>query len=423
MEEYDVVIAGCGIAGAVAGAVALKNNMHTCIIEKNRRELIGRKVCGELMTQKALNILRNETGISINEYLLKGLEMRSSSGHALHFREPLCTVDRWQLGQKLTEGLLDEGADIIHEKAVAPVGESCITGVKTSRAVHYGTITMDCSGVAAALRRKVIAYESEPLGVAYKEHVIVRTPFAAEYALLMFNKEVIPSGYMWCFPKSEYELNVGAGGLLQEKASLKQVLEKLLKTLDITVKRRESPGYGVVPLGTPLASLVYPGLLLCGDAAHHVNPLTGEGIAPAVAAGYCAGGAAAEAIKNNDVSVRGLWKYNVDFAREYGKVHTPLVVARNFLVSLSDEELTYFLENMATGDDLRELIKGKIHFNVKRKVKILLKNWKRSELLIRFYKAFKRMEKIRTLYEGYPEEPEKFSLWKQGLDRHMELTY
>jgi hypothetical protein len=55
-------------------------------------------------------------------------------------------------------------------------------------------------------------------------------------------------------------------------------------------------------------------------------------------------------------------------------------------------------------------------------VKILLKNWRRSELLIRFYKAFNLMEKVRTHYENYPEGPEKFSLWKQELDRSMELT-
>lgn len=411
----DIVIAGCGIAGAVAGLAALKKKENVLIIEKNRRESVGRKICGELITQEALQFLRNEFNFSIQNYPLKGLEVCSSSGHTLHVPEPLSTIDRYTLGQALLTTVMDKGAEVVCGRVLKPVGESCVQSVKTRDTVYPGKVFIDCSGASAVLRRKIIPFPSEIIGIAYKENIFVKEPVSLQYAQLIFDKEIVPSGYMWCFPKNEYELNVGVGGIVKGKASLKKILDKTLNNLNITVKRRETPGFGIVPLGGPLSNMVYPGLLVCGDAASHVNPLTGEGIAPAVAAGYYAGTTAAKAVKNDDISVEGLWEYNINFATSFGMAHAPLVLARNFLVSLSDEELTYFLENIVTGEDLHKLIKGKPPSTSK----IIItgaRTWRKPKFLFQLYSVFTVMNKMRNLYKNYPESPHEYSSWLKSLN-------
>ena len=416
----DICIAGCGIAGAVAGLTALKQGAHVCIIEKNKKELIGRKVCGELITQKALTFLKKEFSISVDKYLLKGLEFVSSSGFSLYVPEPLCTIDRHALGQALLNAVVDNSGEVVCETVKAPLGNTYVKGVKTQNSAYPSTVTIDCSGAAAVLRRTFISFHPEPLGVAYKENIILKEPIHTEYAKIIFDKKLIPSGYVWCFQKSEYELNVGAGGLVRGTIPFKEILKKVLGTLDIKIRKRENPGFGVVPLGRPLPSLVYPGLLVCGDAAHHVNPLTGEGIAPAVTAGYYAGKTAADAVITGNVSVEGLWRYNTDFAREYGIAHTSLIAARNFLVSLSDEELDYFMQNIVTGEDISNLIKGIIPDDKRKMIKIFLNNWRRTEFLSRLYSVFRIMNKIKALYRAYPETADKFSPWQYALDSLME---
>jgi digeranylgeranylglycerophospholipid reductase len=417
VKKYDLIIAGCGIAGAIAGLTALKENLSVCIIEKNRKEAVGRKPCGELTTQEVLEWLKKEFRISFNGHPLKGLEICVPSGHKSHVREPLCTIDRWQFGQLLVAEVVKRGAEIVCDSVKDPLGIP-VTGVKTKNSIFQSTVTIDCSGVSSVLRRRVAPLNPELLGVAYKEILLLKEPLNTEYAMLIFDKNVIPAGYVWCFAKSEYELNVGAGGLVHGKASLKKKLETAIRNLKISVKKRESPGYGVVPLGGPLPSLVYPGLLVCGDAAGHVNPLTGEGIAAAVKAGHLAGLTAAKAVQKNDSSVKGMWQYNIDFAKTYGVTLTPLVVARDFLVSLSDESLSYFLENIITDHDLGQLIKGKIPHK-RRILQPFFHSWGKARLLYQLYKVFRRMNKIKQLYERYPAEPAEFPSWQKSLDFYL----
>ena len=420
-KVYDVVIVGCGMAGAVAGLTALKKGLNVCIVEKNERELIGRKMCGELTSESIVKWLRNTFNLSIDSYLLKGMEICSSSGFTSHTAGSLCMIDRWQVGQTMLENLLDRGAEVHHGIVEGPIIESSVRGVRTKDSVFYGTVTIDCSGVPSVVRRKLI-FEPQLLGVAYRETLVLKDPVEIEYAMLLLDKNILPSGYLWCFPKSEYELNVGAGGLVQG-GSLKETLGKAIEPLGITpqITRREFSGFSVVPLGRPLPSMVYPGLLVCGDAASHVNPLTGGGIAPALTAGYLAANTSAEAVENNDVSTKGMWKYNCDFAKGYGMKHAALVAARDFLVSLSDEELTYFLENIAVEGDLGQLMSGKVPSQRRGTLRTFLDNWRNSGLLLRSYRAFELMRKIRTHYEHYPDEPEKFSAWQKTLDQYIKV--
>lgn len=427
-EKYDIVIVGCGIAGATAGLAALKEGLKICIIDRKKSDSIGKKICGELMPQKTLEWLKNEFKIHVDYYSLKGLQictvsehknLCSSSESRIRVEEPLCTIDRWQFGQTMVEELVDRGADLYHESVEGPVvAGASVKGVKTKDSRTFrGTVTIDCSGVSSVLRRHIFPdpVNFNTFGIAYKEDLVLKEPIIKKYGTIMFDKSIAPSGYMWCFPKSEYVLNTGVGGVGARQAGFKNILDKIITAHAFAVRERKNTGFGVLPLGRPLPSMVYPGLLVCGDAAFQVNPLTGEGIAPAVTAGYTAAQVAAQAVQNKDTSVKGMWKYNVEFARQYGVIFASLLVLKDFWLSLPGEELAYLMERMIISEDMAQLETSE-EPPLRRKVAVVSDNWRKMTLLYRLYAVARKMKKIRTLYKEYPETPEEFPLWNQKVE-------
>jgi geranylgeranyl reductase family protein len=422
MQEYDVVIAGCGISGAIAGLTALEQDLEVCIVERLAQNEVGRKICGDLMVQESLQEIRQRFGISVQEFPLKGLEIRSSGGNILHVPIPLCTVNRWHLGQAFVHTLLDRGC-ALHRGAVnRPVRKNgSIAGVKTKKDVLYGAVTIDSSGVSAVVRRKVphLSFQPDVLGLAYREIISVTDPLDLEYGVLWFDKQLIPAGYFWCFPKSSQEVNIGAGGLVKGHLQLKEKLAAFTKHMGLEIDKKKDAGWGVVPLGRSLASQVTGGLLVCGDAANHVNPLTGEGIAPAIQDGYDAGITAAEAIHDTNTSVRGLWKYNIKYAQGYGKVHAPLVLLRDFLASLTDEALHFFLKTLVSGREFGDLLEGKLPPITWRTASRVLSHPKRLGLCKKVYTVLQRMRQVQHLYDQFPSEPDGLLSWKNTREKIM----
>ncbi len=419
-ETYDIIIVGCGMAGALAGLAALQEDLTVCIVERKQREFIGKKTCGELIPQKICEWLKNDFALAIEYYPLKGLTICSKyetihAEGALHIEEPLCTIDRWKFGQILVDELLKRGVHLKHETVRGLVYGTCLKGVKTEDSVLHGAVTIDCSGVFSVLRKKVMkdSRAVQSFGIAYKENITMRESHALESAVLMFDTSVVPSGYIWYFPKSEYTLNAGVGGLVQGKG-LREILANVVEA-HFSIEKRTHAGFGILPLGMPLPSVVGPGLLVCGDAACHVNPLTGEGIAPALMGGYSAGKVAARAVQNSDTSVRGMWQYNSECARRYGAIFGPLFVLRDFLLSLSQKELTFLLDRLITSEELAQLEKHWSSPSLKRMLTVFLTNWRNLPLLYKLNTVLKRMMEIRNHYECYPEGPEGFLQWRQDL--------
>ncbi|MFQ5770911.1 MAG: hypothetical protein ACE5HX_10280, partial [bacterium] len=157
---------------------------------------------------------------------------------------------------------------------------------------------------------------------------------------LYFGREVAPGGYLWVFPKNDRVANVGIG-ISGEYARYKSAKKYLQEFID-----KRFPGAAVlytvvggVPCATTLRKIVADGLMLVGDAAHQVNPISGGGIVTAMIAGQIAGRMAAQAIAENDVSEDKLKQYATEWHYTEGRNHERLYRLKKAVYRLTDDDL------------------------------------------------------------------------------------
>jgi hypothetical protein len=154
------------------------------------------------------------------------------------------------------------------------------------------------------------------------QYVVSNIAFDPDALYLHFGETIAPHGYAWIFPKGVGVANVGLGVI-----ALKAQGRTARDYLDAYVARRYPEGaisgstVGGVIVGTTLKRTVTDGLMLVGDAAHQVNPLSGGGIINAMKAGRIAGRHAAEAIRAGDTSARRLEACHAEWLALLGEDH------------------------------------------------------------------------------------------------------
>ena len=80
-------------------------------------------------------------------------------------------------------------------------------------------------------------------------------------------------------------------------------------------------------------------ILIVGDAAGTVNPLTGGGISSGMCSGMLAGQVAAKAIKEGDLSAKRLKEYDKLVDDELGEDDRLYSKVQDYMLTLNDEEL------------------------------------------------------------------------------------
>jgi digeranylgeranylglycerophospholipid reductase len=93
---------------------------------------------------------------------------------------------------------------------------------------------------------------------------------------------------------------------------------------------------GGVIAGVTVKRCATEGVMLAGDAAHMINPLSGGGIVNAMKAGRLAGRHAAAAITEKDTSAQRLQRYHDDWMRLLGDDHLKYYRIKEALAKLDD---------------------------------------------------------------------------------------
>jgi digeranylgeranylglycerophospholipid reductase len=186
---------------------------------------------------------------------------------------------------------------------------------------------------------------------------------------------VSPGGYAWIFPKGDDIANVGLGVLttMTDKSAYQHLLDFVENNPATKNAQPVELNIGGDPVGGLLKKIVTDNVMVTGDAAGMVNPLTGGGIISGMTGGLLAGKLAAKAVEEGDFSLKRLKEYKKLCEEEIGESFQKYLKAKNYLLSLSDEELNSIAEAFKDIDFESVDTKGLIKELVKISPKALLK--------------------------------------------------
>ncbi len=297
----DVAIVGAGPAGSAAALAVLATDPRLKVVLIDRADFPRDKCCGDGIAPHVLDVLAKVgvAGLTGGWTPVERLSL-SRGGHRVEGRmsRPAWVIPREVFDARLVERALDAGASLIRAR-VSKI-EAWRDGLILDGRIA-ARIVIGADGVHSNVRAAVGLSATAPRAFALRGYAPTD---AARRGLqvIRYGERRQPS-YAWAFDRGDGWSNVGYGELTttsdhpgEQGLSRALLLEQLDHLLPGTVAEGEQWRGHHLPLSGWRWEQPDGPILLAGDAAGLVNPMTGEGIYYAVATGVCAGRTAALAL-------------------------------------------------------------------------------------------------------------------------------
>ncbi len=350
MPDLDVLVVGAGPAGAVAAWEAKRAapELEVALLERDRA--VGSPVrCAEGVGDAGLREFASPDGADWAARKITRVIFLAPDGTEVKVaeRDIGWVLDRTRFDAYLAAEAAAAGADVqVGTEATgmsrdSGAGERWRVRVKRrgTEEIYRARVVIGADGVEAMVGRwagldtRVPARDMESCA----QYVLQGIACDPDAIYLQFGDRIAPGGYAWVFPKGPGVANVGLG-LVALKADGRNAREYL----DAWIARRypgaARTGYtvGGVIVHTTVKQTYADGVLIAGDAAHMINPLSGGGIVNAMKAGRLAGRAAAAAIRAGDTSARRLSGYHTAWMALLGDDHLKYYRIKQALEDLDD---------------------------------------------------------------------------------------
>jgi len=340
-EYYDLAIVGAGPSGSTLGWYLAKNGHNVLLLEK--KKFPRDKYCGDAVARGAQNIMREMGVLQEIEAESKGFYAQSggfvspvgnsfigNSAKELNLGTggTVIAIKRVVMDEKIAMAAKKAGAKLTENTTVntvqfleneglwqvdctfSPPGED----QKEQSITYYARVLVCADGSPSALGRKLGIVKGEAQGVCSRAYVKDNTLFkwgenATVDGLIFYPKRLLP-GYCAIIREAGGELNfctyIIPGGpaknedlprLHDEIMKQNPYVSKLLGP-DPNIETMKSAG---LRLGGIPKSYGHH-LVIIGDAAGFIDPLTGEGIQYAMESAKMAAGVIDEALKKKDLS-------------------------------------------------------------------------------------------------------------------------
>jgi len=475
-RDYDIIVAGGGLAGMIVASSAAyysEQTLRILVVDRNPLRIVGKKtitgwVCGDAVGKNTVDYMSDRIGTKWGypeiEHPVKGV-MAYSPDHetAVPFDGDGYILNRKILPQKQMKDALKVGVELKDMVAlrslIAETGNSgTVIGVEGDDLANKcpfkktAKIVVDCTGVTSVLRtnlpiksfiqRRIHRDDLEGTGRYIYNFEIAKedkTYFDPNYCIIHLDQKLAPGGYGWVFPKGDNKVNIGLG--IQQKAfdtmnketgihkDLKMLIDEYVQHNAVISNPKisdgefdEGNGWGTwqVSVRRQNDCMVANGYMLVGDSAWMPKPLDAGGIGPAIIAATIAGKTAVEAIESNDTSEKGLWTYNKEFINDYGYKTAGLEVFRRMLQGLTNEQINYGMKHFLSKMDVDKISKGEHpEFGTVEKIGMFIRGALNKRLAENLAYTSKLNEKLVEHYFNYPYSPEVFPQWQQILNNYL----
>jgi geranylgeranyl reductase family protein len=344
---FDVAIVGAGPSGSSLGWYLSKGNPNLKVLLLEKKQFPRDKYCGDAVSWTAQKHLRR---MGVLQEIVA--EKKGQFSHSGGFVSPkgnsfvgdsskeldlgdeglMIAIKRIWLDEKiaaaakaagalLTENTTVDDAVFIKEKGVWKI--SC-TLADDSKLTYYARCLICADGAPSRLARQLGIVQGEPQGTCSRSYVKNNNLFKFD-GVIFYPPQLLP-GYCAIFREAQGELNfctyIIPGGPTQNE-DLYQIHHSIMKDYpqvatslgpnpDIEQMRAASLRLGGVPKSYA------DHLLVIGDAAGFIDPLTGEGIQYALESGEFAAQTLLEAFAKQDLSAAQLRQYQSTWKKHWG---------------------------------------------------------------------------------------------------------
>ena len=343
---HDVVVVGTGPGGSAAGYYLARRGVDVLLLDKS--EFPREKTCGDGLTPRAVAVL-DEMGLlpplaRVGRHI-DGVEVFAPDGYSTGARvsptaapgPPMLVVPRLLLDNALRERAVQSGARFEGRFHVADI-EQAPTGViiRGERDGHREAIVarmaIVATGASVALLVRMGLLERAPRMMLAARAYVDGADGLDGRIQIRFDDVPLP-GYGWVFPLAGASANVGVGfypssrmsghARSSPRAAFDRFVRAAMWAGPIGQGRLASP-VKAYPLRVdfPEAPTSRGRVMLVGEAAGLVNPLTGEGIDYALESGRLAAEHAARMFADGDFSPGRFAAYDAALRRRFERLFT-----------------------------------------------------------------------------------------------------
>jgi geranylgeranyl reductase family protein len=292
-DVVDVAVVGAGPAGSAAALRALQLRPDARVLLVDAAEFPRDKTCGDGIAASALDLVEalGVPGVSRLGPPVPRMRLRSPGGQVVErtCARPNRVVPRTVFDAELVAAAVARGARLLRHRVRR-------LDVRPDRVVLDGAVAarvvIGADGANSTVRRLLRAPVAPPSATAVAVRGYAPTAVDPDTLVIEFARGSYPA-YAWSFPLPGGGANVGFGVFDKRGGGSRAELVGALRAL---LPGHEPDPASVrghhLPLSTAPRHHPDGRVLLAGDAAALVNPLTGEGIFDALASGVLAGRAA-----------------------------------------------------------------------------------------------------------------------------------